>query len=372
MRLHARTLLLMATLALPTYAQQTDIKQDMRAAGDTLATLVPYLYNDSRFRAAENQDFINQQLQRLIDTMQQRPDLLEQHAVVRQISQTTLVDQIRQARHLFNTGDYGTAQYLLGSVPLLCSSCHIQDGIIATGQNIVPRALFANDFSYGEFNYYLRNYPEAEAAYEAYLKRPDIRNSYISGGKTLERLLDITLITGQDLALSKQKLQAYRSIDNLDPGLQLRLEQWQAGIDQLQQWAATVNPLEIQIYEVFGAHFSLKHAFIEDETTRPMALLWRARLQKDIMNTRDRTEVARHLYLIAILERILGDQDELSLANLYLKECIKLGVRDFSHRCLNEYESYLYFYYGGSSDSEPPADVQQELMRLRKLVRKQS
>lgn len=375
MKLHSwLTLLpLLAALTLPAQAQQThDIRQDMRIAGDTLAALVPYIYHDGRFRAEENQSFIALHLERLIDSMQQRPDLLQQHAVVRQISQTTLVDQIKQARHLFNTGNYATAQYLLGSVPLLCSSCHIQDGVIATGQNTVPRTLFANDFSYAEFNYYLRNYPVAEAAYLEYLKRHDVRTSRISGGKTLERLLDITLISGQNFDAARQKLQQYRDTDDLDRDLLQRLDQWQAGIDQLQQRAATYKPLEIQIYEVFGASFNLKHTFIQDESTRPMALAWRAQLQKNIMKTDDRTEVARHLYLIAILERILGDQDELSLANLYLKECVKLAVDDFSHRCLNEYESYLYFYYGGSSDSEPPAEVQQELKRLRQQARRRS
>ena len=342
----------------------------MREAGDTLAGLVPYIYNDTRFRAAENRDFITTSLERLIRLMQRRPELLHQHAVVRQISQTTLVEQIKQARHLFNTGNYATSQYLLGSVPILCSSCHIQDGIMATGQKEVPRELFANAFSFAEFNYYLRNYDTAETAYLEYLNRRDVRTSRISGGKTLERLLDIALVTHQDSGVAREHLLRYRDMPGLDPDLQQRIDQWLAGIEELRRRAVTFKPIEIQIYEVFGANFNMKHAFILDETTRPMALAWRAQLQKNVMTIESRLEVARHLYLISILERILGDQAELSLANLYLKECVKLAVPEFSHRCLSEYESYLYFYYGGSSDSEPPAEVLQELKHLRKQVKK--
>ncbi len=361
--------LLPLATALNLPVQAGDINQEMRKAGNALSALVPYIYDDTRFRAAENQAFITSQLDQLIQSMQNQPNLLQRHAVVQQISQASLVDQLKQARHLFNTGNYATSQYLLGSAPVLCSSCHIQDGIIATGTQPVSRELFANAFSYAEFNYYLRNYPVAEDAYLEYLNRPDIRTSRVTGGKTLERLLDITLITDDNLGATREKLISYRAVEGLDPDLQLRVDQWLGGVEQLRQRASTFKPIEIQMYEVFGANFNLKHEFILDESTRPLALAWRAQMQKNVMKTDDRTELARNLYLIAILERILGDHAELSLANLYLKECVKLAVPDFSHRCLNEFESHLYFYYGGSSGEEPPPEALEELKRLRKMAR---
>lgn len=347
-----------------------DINQEMRKAGDALSRLIPYVYNDTRFRATENQAFIITQLDQLIHAMQTQPHLLQRHAVVRQISQASLVDQLKQARHLFNTGNYATSQYLLSSAPILCSSCHIQDGVMASGAATVSRDLFANAFSYAEFNYYVRNYAIAEAAYLEYLQRTDVKNSRISGGKTLERLLEITLITDNDLTLSREKLSRYQQISGLDPDLLQRIDQWQKGIDYLTRNASRFKPVEIQMYETLGANFNLKHEFILDEATRPLVVAWRAQLQKDVMKSDARIEVARNLYLIAILQRILGEQTETSLANLYLKECVKLAVPDYSHRCLNEFESHLYFYYGGSSGEELPPEALDELKRLRKLARK--
>lgn len=348
-----------------------DINQEMRKAGTALSGLIPYIYNDERFRATENQAFIASQLDQLIQSMQAKPDLLQGHAVIRQISQTSLIDQLKQARHLFNTGNYATAQYLLGSAPILCSSCHIQDGIVAKSAPTVSRELFANDFSYGEFNYYIRNYPVAESAYQKYLKQQSVKSSRISGGKTLERLLDITLITDQDLALSRSKLVQYRDIKKLDADLQQRIDLWLKGIGQLGT-ASNAVAIEQQMATAFGADFNLKHEFIFDESLRPQALVWRSQLQKSMQHTPDRLDIARSLYLIAILERILGEQTELSLANLYLKECVKLAVEDYSHRCLNEFESHLYFYYGGSSGENPPQEATDELRRLRKLLKKGS
>lgn len=347
-----------------------DINQEMRKAGTALSELIPYIYNDDKFRAKENQAFIDTQLNMLISSMNSQPDLLQQHAVVRQISQSSLVSQLKQARHLFNTGSYATAQYLLGSAPILCSSCHIQDGIVAKSAPSVSRDLFANDFSFAEFNYYIRNYPVAERAYLKYLKQQNVKTSRVMGGKTLERLLDITLITDNNLTESTNKLTDYRNIKGLDFDLQQRIDQWLRGIQNVSAVPDSGASIEAQISTEFGADFNLKHEFIFDEAKRPLALAWRSRLQKQMLVSHDRIDTARNLYLISILERILGEQTELSLANLYLKECVQLAVADYSHRCLNEFESHLYFYYGGSSGEEPPPEAVREIRQLRKQLKK--
>ena len=361
---------LLAGIASPVLADK--INEDMHKAGTALTDLIPYIYNDDRFRAPENRDHIATELDQLIGSVEALPNLLERHAVVRQISEASLLTQLKQARHLFNTGNYATSQYLLGSAPILCSSCHIQDGIVAKSAPSVSREIFANAFSFAEFNYYIRNYDVAEKAYLEYLDQLDVKHSRITGGKTLQRLLDITLITDNNLNLSQDKLKRYQKIKDLDIDLQQRIDQWLQGIEKLAATPDNSAPIEQQMNAEFGADFSLKHEFIFDETKRPMALVWRSKIQKALMATTNIQEEARDLYLIAILERILGEQTELSLSNLYLKECVKLNVKEYSHRCLNEYESHLYFYYGGSSGEEPPPEALGELRRLRKLLKKGS
>ena len=88
--------LLPLVTALNQPAQAQDLHQEMRKAGNALSALVPYIYDDTRFRAVENQSFITSQLDQLIQSME-KPDLLQQHAV-RQISQASLVDQLKQVR----------------------------------------------------------------------------------------------------------------------------------------------------------------------------------------------------------------------------------------------------------------------------------
>ncbi len=370
--LKLRILLACCLLALPLskHSLAEDINQEMRKAGTALTTLIPYIYNDERFRDPDNRTQINEQLDQLIASMSAEPGQKQYHAVIRQISRENLVSQLKQSRHLFNTGNYATAQYLLGSAPILCSSCHIQDGVKANTAPDLARDLFANDYSYGEFNYYIRNYTVAEQAFLKYLKRRDVKSQRISGGKTLERLLDITLISDGDLALTRQKLNNYRAIKGLDMELQQRIDQWLEGTARLTQPTPEQVSIEQQMTNEFGADFSLKHEFIFEESKRPLALAWREALQKELIDAEDKTIIARNLFLTSILERVLDDQGELSLANLYLKECVRLDVKDYSHRCLNEFESHLYFYYGGSDGENPPPEALAELRKLRKMMKK--
>lgn len=356
------------TLLTPLPALAGDLQQDMQKAGTAMTRLIPFLYNDTRFRDPGNRTLILQQLEQLTATMEAEPRLLNEHAVLRQISQATLLDQLREARSLFNTGNYATAQYLLAGVPILCSNCHIQDGVSARNAPGVNRNDFANDFSYAEFNYYIRQYNAARTGYEKHLQQPDVKASLIQGGKTLERLLDIALITGNDLSAARQTLRDYQNIPGLELELKTRIDQWLTGLDLAAREDQSRADLEQRIYAEFSEHFSLKHEFLFDETRRPLALLWRAELQKRSRTRQPPQDNARNLYLVAILERMLGEKADVSLANLYLKECVALKVADYSLKCLNEYENHQYFYYGGSEGENLPPEAIDDIARLRKQL----
>lgn len=341
------------------------VNSEMQKAGSALSALIPFIYNDTRFRNPGNREMIELQLDQLIRSMQASPNLMNDHALLRRLSQTSVQNQLVQARDLFKSGNYATAQYLLSGVPVLCSNCHIQDGITASSAPAVRRDQFANDYSFAEFNYYIRNYPVAMKGFEQHLAQKEVQSSLIQGGKTLERLLDITLITHRQPAAISERLREYQQLPDLELELKQRIEEWIKGLASLQQAPTTDANLEATLYREFSDVFNLKHEFILDESRRPLALAWRAQLQKASHTVSDKTETARHLYLISILERMLGDQSELSLANLYLKECVQLSVPTYSRKCLNEYEAHLYFYYGGSAGVNLPPEVMQELNTMR-------
>jgi hypothetical protein len=269
---------------------------------------------------------------------------------------------------MYADGAYATAQYLLSGVPMLCSSCHIQDGQQATMTQSVDKSVFANQFSYAEFNYYLRNYSEAKTSYKAYLQQPDIQASRIRARKTLERLLDISLITATDTSVARDTLGWAAKLPKLNNESRQVVAQWTKGITQLDYKHGTLDTLEQQIFSNFSEKFTLEHEFIFQEQNRPKALLWRQQLHQTLSTDLDKKDIARALYLLSIMERTLGDQVNTSLANMYLKECVHLRVKDYSGRCLSEYENHLLFYYGGSSGEHLPDTVLQELAELRKKL----
>jgi hypothetical protein len=342
-RVAALALSLAVMMPLPVAA--TDLQQNMQTAGTALSTLITYLYNDQRFREPANRDVILQQLDQLVSAMEATPGLLSDHDKIRLISQASVVHQLNDARQRFKQGDHATAQYLLAEAPLLCSSCHIQDGVAARHAPQLRREDFANDFSFAELNYFLRNYSVALESYERFLQSPGVGDSWIRGGKTLERLLDISLITEKDLAKTRERLQRYHQLPGLAKALKKTLSDWQGGIDALAGKSPSPSDMERQLAEEFAGLLSPKPESSLPEAKRPLALTWRATLQQHSNAVTTPAETARDLYLLAILDRLLGET-ELSLSGLYLKECIALKVPEYAAKCEKEAEERQQSFYG--------------------------
>ena len=349
-----------------TFAASPDLNTQMQKAARSLTDLMPYIYNDKAFRDTENQAAIEQNINNLIEIIAATPKLLDDHAITMQISQQSLLDALRQADALYQTGSYATSQYLLSGVPVVCSSCHIQDGRPSALKLSMDRADFANDFSFAEFNYYLRNYHQAQASYEHFLAEPSIQSSRIQSRKTLERLLDITLITNSSDLEAKEMLKKTATLEMLNDETKQIVAHWQNGMEKLSFKTPGLQELEQAIYTTFDEQFTLEHEFIFREENRPKALLWRKQLHQNLRTKLSAEDTARALYLLSILERALGDQVDLSLANLYLRECIHLQATPYSGKCLNEYENHVYFYYGGSSGEHLPIEIQKELQEFKR------
>lgn len=341
------------------------LEVEMSKASDSLTDLMPFIYNDEAFRAKANRDTIQKHINELINIVEKTPNLMKSHAVTLEISQQSLLNQLTQSNSLYNSGSYSTAQYLLASVPVICSSCHIQDGQQAKMTRKMDRSLFANDYSYGEFNYYLRNYSDAEKAYKLHLDKSSIQKSRIQASKTLERLLDISLITHNSLDNAKLLMNESLKLPKLDMEVKQKIDLWQQGLGEIEKPQTSLDDLESAIYEAFNEKFTLQHEFIFEEKNRPLALHWRKQLHAQLRKTESDQDTARSLYLLSIMERTLGDQIDISLANLYLKECVNLQVKHYSNKCLNEYENHLHFYFGGSGGENLPSPIIKELREMK-------
>lgn len=349
-------------------AQEHSINKKMQQAANSLTELMPYIYNDEAFRSLTNKGKIEQNTASLIEVIRTTPHLFSEHAVTMQISQQSLLNTLEQANSLYQSGSYATAQYLLSGVPMVCSSCHIQDGKQSNLNLHLDRDAFANEFSYAEFNYYMRNYQQAEAAYKAHLSKESTQESRIQSRKTLERLLDISLLTSANAYPARTQLKEVSSLPKLNNEAKQVIHEWLTGLASLKFNVMPLDELQQSIYATFDEQFTLEHEFIFQEENRPKALLWRKHLHHNLRDPHSSLNTARALYLLSILERALGDQTDVSLANLYLKECVYLKVEVYSAKCVNEYENHLLFYYGGSSGSQLPAEVYQQLQQLKKIV----
>jgi len=76
------------------------------------------------------------------------------------------------------------------------------------------------------------------------------------------------------------------------------------------------------------------------------------------------------LFWASISERQLSKSYFYSLADVYLKECIKKFPKDpYAKRCFKEYEDNLYFGYTGSGGTHLPPQEKKELETLRQMIK---
>jgi len=79
-------------------------------------------------------------------------------------------------------------------------------------------------------------------------------------------------------------------------------------------------------------------------------------------------EIPALLYWSSLCDRALNYHDNISVADLYLKECIMVNPKSpYAKRCLSEYEEYITLSYSGIRDNVPPY-VSKEIDFLHDLV----
>jgi hypothetical protein len=75
------------------------------------------------------------------------------------------------------------------------------------------------------------------------------------------------------------------------------------------------------------------------------------------------------LYWLALADRRLSNDLFYSLADIYLKDCVReYSKLPIAKKCFDEYKDGILFSYTGSSGTNIPDDVQAELKGLEELI----
>jgi len=148
---------------------------------------------------------------------------------------------------------------------------------------------------------------------------------------------------------------------------------WIRGLDQLQKNPAP-KPEKTDLKSVETYARKLIQPLIQKDGIRfnPeafVALLQASGVIYDYINTSKQSS-AELLYYLALADSTISKGYFFSMADRYLKECILKFANDpFARKCYNELESRTLEDYTGSAGVDFPADVKEELERLRKTLK---
>lgn len=343
-----------------------EINTDMGSAADLLSTLIPLIYDDTKFKAPANQDTINRELDKLIDLFNTQSRHLKSRSLTFAMSVDIILNHLKQAKSTFNDGHYAISQYMLSSTPALCSTCHVQDGAHSSYSGLRIKNSFANDISYAEFLYSLRNYELAETYYLKHLAQASVKKSRFQFIKPMERLLTIELGIRQDPERARKLLKRHAIDTDISDDIRKTLQDWLIGIDNIEHGLQTdIGRLEAVFKSLFSENYNTSHQFLQTEKDRPAAIWLRAKLFNVVHYTDDIADMPKALYFLSVIDRIIGNEDPYSFANMYLKQCIiSYPNSEFAKICFQEYKSHIAFYYGGSGGDYVPEKLKAELYQM--------
>lgn len=353
----------------PAEDNQRTLKALMADASSDISTLIPLAYDDEAFRIEKNQQQIQEYLNNLEAIFTQKAERLGNQSDTAWISLKVLQGHLSETANLYQAGYFAMSQYLLTSTPAICATCHLQDSAHSTIKSQLTHNQFANDYSFAEYLFTIRQYDEAEAFYKSHLQSPEVHSSRFRFLKPLERLMTIELGIRRSAANTIQMLEFY---DNASTQIEIKqvINEWLDGVKAITA-AGAKNQAELET--LFKGWFSTSpgtsHEFILDEARRPQAIWLRAKLFESLPRANSRADTASVLYMLAIIDRVLGQVEPYSFANLYLKQCVlSYPETPSAGRCLEEYKNHLSFYYGGSAGEAVPEELVDEYNIMKKAL----
>lgn len=348
---------------------EESINSLMNEASRNLSTLIPLAYDDDAYRAEKNHARIQQSLAKLESLFSQKATRLGDRSDTAWISLQVLQQHLDETSQLYGAGYYAMSQYLLTSTPAICSTCHLQDSAHGSIKSQLSRDQFANDYSYAEYLFTIRQYDEAEDFYQSHLQDTEVKDSRFRYLKPMERLMTIELGIRQSIANTRKLLKSHQK-NSEQIEIKQVLSEWLEGLDAIKSAGAKDQE---ELHKLFNQWFSLKpntgHEFILDESRRPQAIWLRSKLFDLLPQEKSRADAASTLYMLAIIDRVLGQDEPYSFANLYLKQCVtRYPETDSAQRCLEEYKNHLSFYYGGSAGEAVPEELVREYQEMKKAI----
>ncbi len=371
--------LALATFCLSGYASelastnQTPINHVMSELGQTIDLLSAEIFSQNN-DAPEKVDDFKKQFEKLTELFKASKPHIAKRSITYNISYDLMVQHMNDIRIVLERGDIALAKGMLKSVPYLCVGCHTQD----TQQNKifsnVERSEFENDYQYAEYLYVTRNYDDAVQYYMNYLTSLQPANDeFIQAA--LRRILVIYSQIKKEPGKAIDKLQPFTQNAEISKSTRKDINEWILGLEDLK--ASSVldesSYKERQKYVEYYLNQLANHDvnYFATEKDKVFYITLRGLLYEYLNAKPSQNDVPVILYWLAVCDRTLEYSFFDDLADIYLKECIlTYSNHPYAKKCFQEYEAFMRFAYTGSSGTNLPSDIQQEIEVLKNIIQR--
>jgi hypothetical protein len=346
----------------------------MRKLADDITVLLPMIYRNEAPADPATRARIGQQIDSMLDHVSQVQQSVAPRSDTYRISYQTLIMQLQQAKQELAKGRERHGIYLLRSATSVCATCHMQDERSVNW--LTPLRDEMNDpFVAGEYFFMTRQYERASSAYLSLLRQQRELEYDQRTLTAVDRMLVTSLQMQKDPQLLVKTLWELTEREHINPALRKDLSDWITGIAQLQQLTNirehpkpdTVVAMANQWINE-GKNAPLGRIFMS-EVKRPQIVWLRGELYHTLITATEREKIASLLYWLALCDRVLEYRFYYSLADMYLKQCmLEYTDTPTAQQCYREYENYIVFSYSGSSGSNIPPEVDDELEKLKATV----
>lgn len=340
--------------------------------------LLPLVLDEQRFNNINNKDVISKNIDKLNDLFEGIKEHSDAVPITFRISSRVLSRHIQAAKRAFMNSEYVYARYLLKSLPAACISYYNNDDYLHKNLPEVNKDLFISEFDLAEFYYMLRNYKQALINYESFITNNIEKENIAQNLQTsLERILAIYLHGYKNPALAFDVLQSYQKKFTFPEYINVYINEWLKGLELVEDTFCgsgstkkflTFKELKQYISEYFHESETLPSSFIIPKSDQMFYLMLSGYLSDYLYSSPKADEIPALLYWSSLCDRALNYHNSISVADLYLKECIMVNPKSpYAKKCLSEYEECMTLSYSGDR-CDVPKDISKEIDFLHNLV----
>lgn len=361
----------------PLFAQPSaELKTEMRKFKSIIEGLKPYMMDNQKFNAKENEKDITAQIEHLRSQIE---STAHRGYLIREDYKTTLAmlsEHVRSTEKNFAAGRKDFARYMLHNSLQTCISCHSRlPANTAPFMDDVPLAKNKIRFAEAEFLFATRRFSEVTPVFETLVQnypKNDLSLSDAMGA------LDYTAtLYARILRDPKGGAKAFTAIlkkKNLPPFLTEDVEGWR---DYFDAWGRQ-KPFEFEgkkdtdvIAAVEGILKEEKRDpyYLRDRSNDIAFLRASGLLHEFLIHFPESPLRPQAYYLLGQSYLSLSQQFFTGVDQMYLKQCIQdFPKSPVAKKCYNLLEESIYLGYSGSSGTHVPYDVLQELNKFKKSV----